>query len=107
MKTTHNKRSSRSKKQSVPVEGTSTLPNHLKKEGCIYINGIIDSGAHGFYHVNLENKMNALCTARRMEALKLSLLPGDDVVIEIPANSLNPTERLNGRIVWRIKKTYN
>ena len=58
MKTFHNKRSSRSKKQSVPVEGTSTLPNHLKKEGCIYINGIIDSGAHGFYHVNLENKMN-------------------------------------------------
>ena len=67
------------------------------------MNGKIESGAHGIYHLRLENEMTSVASARKMESLKLSLLPGDDVVAEIPANSLNPNETIRSRIVWRHK----
>jgi translation initiation factor IF-1 len=38
-----------------------------------------------------------------MESLKLSLLQGDEVVIEIPALALSPTEVVRGRVIWRHK----
>ena len=68
------------------------------------MDGVIEMGAHGTYHVTLENGLPAICTARKMESLKLSLLPGDDIVVEIPALSLSPTETVKGRVIWRHKQ---
>ena len=99
-KTINNKKSSR-KKSYGNVEGSSGLPERMRKEGCLYIDGELVSGAHGTFHVSLENQMECICTARKMEALKVSLLPGDRCVIEIPAGSMSPTETLRGRIIWR------
>lgn len=67
------------------------------------MDGTIETGAHGIYHLELTNGMASIATARKMESLKLSLLPGDRVVAEIPANSLNPNEKIRSRIVWRHK----
>lgn len=78
----------------------------MRKEGCLYIDGVIDNGAHGIYHVSLENGLPAVVTARKMEALRLSLLQGDNVVVEIPALSMSPSEKLKGRIVWRHKTRF-
>lgn len=60
--------------------------------------------AHGIYHVNLENQLNVIATARKMEQLRVGLLEGDKVVVEIPAAALNPNEaHQRGRILWRYK----
>ena len=99
-KTINNKKSSR-KKVFAPVEGDSGLPERMRKDGCLYIDGELISGAHGTFHVSLENGMDCICTARKMEALKVYLLQGDKCVIEIPAVSMSPTETLRGRIIWR------
>jgi len=84
------------------IEG-STFPKSLHKDGCLYIDGVVDSGAHGHWKVELENGMEALTTARKLEKIRVGLLPGDKVAVEIPALSLNPLEKVRGRVVWRYR----
>lgn len=90
-----------------PIESTGkrdSLSEKYKKPSCLYLDGVITKGAHGKYHVSLENDMNALATANKMNNLKIGLMEGDKVVVEIPLLSLNPNERVQGRIVWRYKQ---
>ena len=89
------------KSSKVQVEGSGSLPDRLKKADCLYLNGVISKQAHGVFHTDLENGMTAICTARRMANIKISLMLGDKVVVEIPTATLNPNEQLRGRIVWR------
>ena len=96
-----NKRS-KNRKHHPPAEGSKGFPDRLKKSGCIYIDGLIEHTAHGTYNCKLENGLDAICTARKMENVRISLMPGDKVVVEIPASALNPNEeRQRGRVVWR------
>jgi len=93
--------SGKSRKLGKPSEGAAGMPEHMKKADCLYIDGEVRKGAHGMWHVSLDNSMNALCTARKMDNLKIGLLEGDQVLCEIPLLSMNPSETLRGRIVWR------
>ena len=96
-----NKRS-KNRKSHPPAQGNKGFPDRLHKSGCIYIDGVIDHAAHGTYNITLENGMSATCTARKMENVRISLMPGDKVVIEIPTSALNPNEeKQKGRVVWR------
>jgi len=81
------------------------FPDHLKKGSNIYMNGEVTSSCRGSYKVTLENGMSSMCTARKMDSyLKVSILVGDIVVVEIPPESLNPKEKyILGRIVWRVQ----
>lgn len=75
----------------------------MRKEGAIYINGVVEFGSHGTFHVTLENGMKCIATAKKLDYLKVGVLPGDPVVVEIPAVSLNPSDKfVKGRIVWRL-----
>ena len=99
-----NKRAPRSRKQTTPIEGCQDFPHKLRKEDCIYINGTIDKAVRGIYHVTGENEMHFLCTARRMESLKVGLMPGDRVVIEVPLLGLEAgCDRQRARLVWRYR----
>ena len=86
---------------SIKVEGKGGLPKQLEREGHLYLSGTIEKQAHGFFHVQLENDMTCLCTARRMQSRHISLMLGDKVVVEIPLLGMSPGETLKGRIVWR------
>lgn len=91
-----------SRKSLPPAEGKTGFPDQHHKEGCLYIDGVIEQSAHGFYHVTLTNKMLAITTARKLENARISLMAGDKVVVEIPTSALNPNEdKIRGRIVWR------
>lgn len=78
-------------------------PDHLKKEGCIYLDGEITFSSRGFYKVAMENGMESICTANRMDHKRVGILPGDQCTVEIPAASLSPGAAVKGRIVWRIR----
>ena len=66
--------------------------------------GLIEQSAHGIHNVELDNKLKAVCTARKLDSIRVSLLPGDRVVCEIPTAGLEPgASKLKARIVWRIK----
>lgn len=97
----NNKRIQRRKDSGVPNEGSTGIPEKFKKSDCVYIDGTIEHSSHGFHKVAMENGMEALCTSRRMENLRVGLLAGDRVVVEIPTATMNPNERIRGRIVWR------
>ena len=98
-----NKRSKRNNHKPNP-ERSASLPEKYRKEGCLYIDGIISNSSHGIYIVELDNEMKANCSARRMEHLRVSILDGDKVTVEIPTASLEPNaEYQRGRIVWRTK----
>ena len=98
-----NKRSKRNDHKPKP-ERSASLPEKYRKEGCLYIDGLITNSAHGIYMVELDNGMVASCSARRMEHLRVSNLDGDKVTVEIPTASLEPNpESQKGRIVWRTK----
>ena len=81
------------------------LPKHLVKADKIQIHGYIQQSCHGIYHVDLENGMKCLATARKMDAyMKVNLLMGDKVVVEIPPESLSANEpKVRGRIIWRCR----
>lgn len=103
-KTYSQKRAPRTRKPSNPIEGCGDFPERLRKENCIYIKGVIDKAVHGIYHVTGENEMQFICTARRMEALKVGLITGDKVCIEIPLLGLEANaERQRARLVWRFR----
>ena len=72
----------------------------------MYLDGEVTSNAHGTYHVSLTNGLTAICTARKLENLKVGLMPGDVIVVEVPLLSLNPNEIIRGRVVWRKRNTY-
>ncbi|MDB4651343.1 hypothetical protein OAE26_02080 [Synechococcus sp. AH-551-E05] len=78
------------------------MPDALKKSKFIYMNGTITKACHGFYHVNLDNEMKVLCTARKLDSHhKLTILDGDTVTCEIdPLSFESNCEKLRGRIVW-------
>jgi len=103
-KSVSQKRAPRSRKKSNPIEGNQDFPEKLRKENCIYINGCIDKAVHGIYHVTGENEMQFLCTARRMEALRVGLMQGDKVVVEVPLLGLEAgADRQRARLVWRFR----
>ena len=96
-----NKRSKRNNHKPNP-ERSSSLPEKYRKESCLYIDGLITNSAHGIYMVELDNGMVANCTARRMEHLRISLIDGDRVTVEIPTASLEPNAtHQRGRVIWR------
>ena len=98
-----NQRRTKKSKHKQPVSGDG-FPERLKKNDCIYINGVVTQNAHGFSHVELENEMLAVCTSRKLDAAKISILMGDSVVVEIPTAGLEPgATRIKGRIVWRFR----
>jgi len=80
-------------------------PEHLKKEGCIYLNGEVTFSSRGVYKVAMENGMESICSASKMDHKRVGILPGDNVTVEIPAVSLSPGCPVRGRIVWRIRPT--
>lgn len=78
-------------------------PESRKKRDHIYMEGVIEYHAHGKYKVLLENGMDCLATANKLDFLKVNLLVGDNVLIEIPTSGLSPDSRykVSGRIVYR------
>ena len=79
------------------------MPDRLRKERFIYMDGVITKGCHGFYHVDLENDMKVICTARKLDSHhKLSILDGDTVTCEIDPLSFDSSAdaKIRGRIVW-------
>tara|TARA_B100001059_G_scaffold66368_1_gene62867 strand:+ start:5662 stop:5985 length:324 start_codon:yes stop_codon:yes gene_type:complete len=78
-------------------------PDRLKKDGCIYLNGVVTFSSRGVYKVLMDNDMEAICTASKMDHKRVGILPGDNVSVEIPAVSLSPGCAVKGRIVWRIR----
>jgi translation initiation factor IF-1 len=72
------------------------------KVGHIYVDGRITSTSRGLYHIQLEDGLVALCTARKLEHKRIKLLIGDRVCAEIPVSSISP-DRIRGRLVWRFK----
>lgn len=84
--------------------GTAEFPERLRKEGCIYIDGLVTHSCRGKHKVDLENGMKAITTASKMDHRKVSILIGDKVLVEIPALSLSPNGNINGRLVWRYRK---
>lgn len=76
-------------------------PDSKKKESCIYIDGEISHAAHGIYKVEADNGMEIITTSSMLDHRKVGLLMGDRVTCEIPALSLNPTDKIKGRIVFR------
>ena len=99
------KKNSEVKPNKKGIEGAS-FPEHFKKTGCLYVNGVISHACRGNYIVTLENGMEGVMTSRKLEGLKVSLLTGDAVVCEIPTAGFEPNaKRLRGRVVWRIRNT--
>lgn len=82
-------------------------PEHLKKDACIYLEGTVTHSSRGVYKVQMENDMESICTASRMDHKRVSLLVGDNVTVEIPTASLSPGSTIRARIVWRMKKQKN
>ena len=80
------------------------LPDNIKKDRFIYQKGVITKVAHGTYKVNLESGIETINTARRLDTfLKISLIEGDIVYVEIDPLNLTPGEVVRGRIVYREK----
>lgn len=102
-KSVNNKRTERRRENKVRNEGSTGIPEKLKKSDCVYVDGLIEHSSHGFHKVAMDNGMESLCTSRRMENLRVGLLAGDRVVVEIPTATMNPNERIRGRIVWRYR----
>ena len=75
----------------------------MKKQDCLYLDGEITLASHGKYIVDLaDTPLEAICTARRMEKLRIGLMQGDVVTVEIPLLSMEPnSKRVHGRLVWR------
>ncbi len=67
----------------------------------MYLIGTVNHSSRGLYKVLLENDMEALCTASRMDHKRVSIMPGDVVTVAIPTASLSPDATLRGRICWR------
>jgi len=65
--------------------------------------GEVSTSCRGSYKVLLENGMECVATARKIDSyLKVTILVGDTVTVEIPTASLSPNEKyIRGRIVWR------
>jgi translation initiation factor IF-1 len=105
-RTINNKRGARTKSGNTKsVEGKTDIPEHLKKQDCLYINGDVIKQSHGTYIVTCEHELEIIATARKLENKRLEVLEGDRVVCEIPLNSLEAgAQRQRGRIVWRIRK---
>ena len=105
MKNTKKRRDKGNNTAKFKTENTegAVFPPHLKKDTCVYMDGVVESGAHGHWKIKLDNGMNALATARKLENIRINLLPGDKVTVEIPALGLNPKEVIRGRIVWRYR----
>ena len=78
-------------------------PDKLKKVGCIYLSGKVTFSSRGVYKVMMENDLEAICTASKMDHKRVGILPGDEVTVEIPAASLSPGCPVRGRIVWRMR----
>ena len=51
----------------------------------------------------MENQLESVCTARKMDHKRVGLLIGDNVTVEIPTEALSPGCTIKGRIVWRIR----
>ena len=82
---------------------TTDFPEQMKKNSCIYMNGEVSHSCKGTYKVKMENGMNSICTASKMDHKRIGVLVGDYVTVEIPADSLYPGSALRGRICWRMK----
>ena len=78
-------------------------PEKLKKAECIYLNGQVTFSSRGVYKVMMENNLEAICTASKMDHKRVGILPGDEVTVEIPAASLSPGSAIRGRICWRMR----
>ena len=95
----------RNKKSKTPPQMPSEMPNHLKRDHMVYVDGTIVSKNRGFYVVEGDNQMNFLARADKLEKLyRLQMLVGDRVTIEVDLRCLDSSsERQRGRIVWRYK----
>lgn len=102
MKEVKNKRSARQQKPNLDRAHTK-YPESRKKDSCLYVDGEVTLATRGVFKVQLDNGLECVASARKMEQLRVSLLPGDRVTCEIPALGLNPNEQIRGRIVWRFK----
>lgn len=80
-----------------------SYPDKLKKDGCIYLDGEVTFSSRGVYKVNMENGLQSICTASKMDHKRVGILLGDNVTVEIPAASLSPGSAIRGRLVWRIR----
>lgn len=90
-----------SKKVNLLSSKRKEFPEEKKKEGCVYIDGTVEHNAHGLYNIKLENGMNCVATASKMDHYRVLIMIGDKVTVEIPMNTLSPTNKIRGRIVWR------
>ena len=80
------------------------LPEKLERDGFIYIKGTVTKVAHGTYKCIHENGLETINTARKLDTyLKISLIEGDQVFVEINPSNLSPSETVRGRIVFREK----
>ena len=79
------------------------FPDRLKKDGCIYLNGEVTFSSRGVYKVMMENDMEALCTATKMDHRRIGILLGDKVTVEVPTASLSPGSPIRARIIWRTR----
>lgn len=77
------------------------FPNQFKKDSCAYLNGEVSLSCYGIHHVLLQNGLKCICTSRKMDKLKIKILVGDVVTVEIPMSSLSTIDDLKGRVVWR------
>ncbi len=82
-----------------------SYPENLKKEGCIYLDGEVMFSSRGVYKVMMENGLESICTASKMDHKRVGILLGDNVTVEIPAASLSPGSAIRARIVWRIRSS--
>ena len=99
-----NRQKQGSPRAKAPKEGTFAFPEHLKKDKFIYMDGVVESHAHQFFKVRLKNGIETLCTAKRLEHMRVGLMTGDKVVAELdPLNFSQGETTLKGRLVWRYK----
>jgi translation initiation factor IF-1 len=92
------------------VNGKSSpteYPESRRKRDHIYMEGAITYHAHGKYKVLLDNGMDCISTANKLDFLKVNLLIGDRVLIEIPTSGLSPDGKykVQGRIVYRFRQS--
>ena len=78
-----------------------TYPDRLRKSDCIYLEGVVTLNSRGNSKVILENDLECLCSYSKLKHRRITLLVGDEVLVEIPVLSLAPGEKLRGRIVYR------
>ena len=92
------------RQRSAPKNPIDKFPEHLKKEGNLYLEGVVESSSRSFYFCKGENGMDFLCTSNKLDNLRIKVITGDRVVIEVPLLALEPdAERQRGRIVFRYK----